>query len=189
MKNKFNFNKLASFLALLFLVFNVVSCQRDEDVTEDDLPQEEMTAIELKVTDIDAATTQSYKYDIASGTAPEISLTDGKSYQVETIFWNGEEDVTQEIRDAKDEHFLTFDFPRSTINLTREDTSTSTGVFGKVGLITKWEVVKVIDSSSPLVKLTLIHLPTSASDAQNGTVWGSTTGGETDAEATFGLSN
>ncbi len=116
-------------------------------------------------------------------------MTDGKSYEVTTIFKNGNEDVTQEIRDAKDEHFLIFDFPKSTTNLTRLDTSSSTGALGKVGLITKWDVVKVVNQSSPLLKLTLMHEPASANEAQQGTAWGSVTGGETDAEATFGLSN
>ena len=50
-------------------------------------------------------------------------------------------------------------------------------------------VVKVVGSSSPLLKLTLIHEPASASEAQNGTSWGSVSGGETDAEGTFGLTN
>lgn len=188
MKNKFNFNKLVSVLAVLFLVFNVISCQRDEDVAADDLPQEELTNIVLNVKDIATGTTQSYNYIIGSA-SPVIKLADGKSYEVTTIFKNGNEDVTQEIKDAKDEHFLIFDFPNSTVNLTRLDTSSSTGALGKVGLITKWDVVKVVNTSSPLLKLTLIHEPASASEAQNGTAWGSVTGGETDAEATFGLSN
>ena len=188
MKSKFNFKKLASVLAALFVIFNVISCQRDEDVAADDLPQEELTKITLSVKDIAAETTKEYSYIIGSG-APVIPLTDGKSYEVTVTFWNGSDNVTQEIRDAKDEHFLIFDFPKSTVNLTRLDDVTSTGELGKVGLKTKWDVVKVVGSSSPLLKLTLIHEPASASEAQNGTAWGSVSGGETDAEATFGLSN
>lgn len=109
MNNKFNFNKLVSVLAVLFLIFNVISCQRDEDVAADDLPQEELTNIVLNVKDIETGTTQSYNYIIGSA-SPVIALADGKSYEVTTIFKNGTEDVTQEIKDAKDEHFLIFDF-------------------------------------------------------------------------------
>lgn len=69
------------------------------------------------------------------------------------------------------------------------DDESSTGKLGKVGLKTKWEVEKVVKSSSPLLQLTLIHEPATANEAQNGTAWGSVTGGETDAQATFGLSN
>ncbi len=188
MKNKFNFNKLVNALAVLFLIFNVISCQRDENSAEDDLPQEDLTKITLNVKDLETKKEISYSYIIGSG-APVIPLTDGKSYEVTTTFWNGNEPVTQEIKDAKDEHFLIFNFPRSTINITRQDGPDSTGKLGKVGLVTRWDVVKVANSSSPLLQLTLIHEPASASEAQNGTAWGSVTGGETDAEATFGLSN
>lgn len=188
MKNKFNLNKLISLLAVLFLIFNVISCQRDEDVAADDLPQEELTKITLNVKDIATGASANYSYIIGSA-APVIPLTDGKSYEVTTTFWNGSEDVTKEIKDAKDEHFLIFDFPRSTINLTRLDDESSTGKLGKVGLKTKWEIEKVVKSSSPLLQLTLIHEPATANEAQNGTAWGSVTGGETDAQATFGLSN
>ena len=136
MKSKFNFKKLATVLAALFVIFNVISCQRDEDVAADDLPQEELTKITLSVKDIAAETTKEYSYIIGSG-APVIPLTDGKSYEVTVTFWNGSDNVTQEIRDAKDEHFLIFDFPKSTVNLTRLDDVTSTGELGKVGLKTK----------------------------------------------------
>mgnify|MGYP007095396982 FL=1 len=64
MKSKFNFKKLASVLAALFLIFNVISCQRDEDVAADDLPQEELTKITLSVKDIAAETTKEYSYII-----------------------------------------------------------------------------------------------------------------------------
>lgn len=188
MKNKFNLNKLISLLAVLFLIFNVISCQRDEDVAADDLPQEELTKITLNVKNLTTLQSTPYNYIIGSA-APVIKLEDGKSYEVTTTFWNGSDDVTQEIRDAKDEHFLIFDFPKSTVNLTRLDDDSSTGKLGKVGLKTKWEVEKVVKSSSPLLQLTLIHEPATANEAQNGTAWGSVTGGETDAQATFGLSN
>jgi len=191
MKNIFNTSRLFSLLTLIVLSFAVFSCQRDDDAAEDDLPQEELTNIILNIKDLSVADSPavSYNYSIGAGSAPVIKLTDGKSYQVETVFMNGSEDVTQEIKDAKNEHFLIFDFPKSTVNLIREDTDESTGELGKVGLITRWDVVKVVGSSSPLVKITLIHEPATANEAQNGTAWGSVTGGETDAEATFGLSN
>jgi len=188
MKNIFNLRKLASLLAVLFLIFTVVSCQRDGDSAEDDLPQEELTKITLTVKNLSTSESIPYNYIIGSA-APVIKLEDGKSYEVTTTFWNGSEEVTQEIRDAKNEHFLIFDFPRSTINLTREDGNDSTGELGKVGLKTRWDVVKTVNSSSPLLILTLMHEPATANEAQNGTAWGSVTGGETDAQATFGLSN
>lgn len=188
MKNKFNLKKLASVLAVLFLALTVVSCQRDEE--EDDLPQEELTNIILNVKDLSTSVVTTYNYSVGSGAAPAIKLADGKSYEVEMVFKNGNEDVTQEIKDAKDEHFLTFDFPKSSVTLTRIDDASSTRTDGKkVGLKTKWDVTKVVNSSSPVVKVSLYHESATVSESLNGTVWGSQTGGETDAEATFGLSN
>jgi hypothetical protein len=185
----FNTKNIIKLLAVLFITITVVSCQRDGSSEEDDIPQEELTNIVLLVTDDATGTTLSYDYNIGAGGIPTIPLADGKSYTVNTKFYNGNEDVTQEIIDAKDEHFIIFDFPKSTINITRADGASSTGALGKVGLVTKWNVVKVVNSSSPFLKLDLIHAPQSASSAQNGTAWGSVVGGETDAEATFNLSN
>ncbi len=188
MKNLFKTNRIFTLIALFILSFSVFSCQRD-DAAEDDIPQEELTNIVLNVKNLSTQETISYNYSIGAGSLPNIQLTDGVSYEVRTVFLNGSEEVTQEIKDAKDEHFLIFDFPRSQITLTRLDTSESTGVNGKVGLITRWDVVKAASTPSPLLQLTLIHEPASASESQNGTAWGSVTGGETDAEATFSLSN
>ena len=87
-------------------------------------------------------------------------------------------------------HFLIYDFQGSQINITREDDASSTRSDGaKVGLVTKWNVTKVVNSSSPKLILTLIHDATSVNEAQNGTTFGNVVGGETDAMATFGISN
>lgn len=188
MKNIFKTNRYFILTALFMISFTLFSCQRD-DAAEDDIPQEDLTNIILNVKNLNTQENISYNYSVGGGNLPNIKLIDGVSYEVRTVFLNGTEDVTQEIKDAKDEHFLIFDFPRSQINLTRLDTSESTGINGKVGLITKWEVVKTVYSPSPLLKITLIHEPATANEAQNGTSWGSVTGGETDAEATFGLTN
>ena len=189
MNNLFNTKNIIKLLAVLFITFTLVCCQRD-GAEEDDIPQEELTNIILLVKeDTPGAIAVEYNYSIGAGGISTIPLTNGKSYVVNTRFYNGNDDVTQEIIDAKDEHFIIFDFPKSTINLTREDGILSTGDLGQVGLITKWNVVNVVNSSAPFLKLDLIHAPQSASSSQNGTAWGSVVGGETDAEATFNLSN
>jgi len=188
MKNLFKSNNFITLLAMLFITLTLFSCQRD-DAAEDDLPQEELTNIVLNVKNLSTQQSISYNYSIGATSSPIIKLIDGASYEVRTVFLNGSEDVTQEIKDAKDEHFLIFDFPRSQVNLTRLDTAESTGTNGKVGLITKWEVIKTVNNPSPLLKVKLIHEPATASEGQNGTAWGSVTGGETDAEASFQLSN
>lgn len=174
-------------LCLCFLLF--VSCQRDDDSAEDDLPQEEITNIILNVKNLSTGENISYNYSMGAGSAKAIKLEDGISYEVETRFINGEEDVTEEIREAKDEHFMIFDFPRSEITLSRQDPPESTGIYGKVGLLTRWQVQKAEVVPDPLVIIKLIHDPAAASEMQNGSAWGSVTGGETDAEAIFSLTN
>ncbi|MDH6250794.1 hypothetical protein M2347_000521 [Chryseobacterium sp. H1D6B] len=189
MNNLFNTKNIIKLLAVLFITITVVSCQRDGSAEEDDIPQEELTNIVLAVTDIASGTTADYNYSIGAGGQPTIILQDGKSYSVTAKFKNGNEDVTQEIIDAKNEHFLIFDFPKSTINITRQDGNDLRNDGKRVGLKTTWNVVKVVNGAAPFLKLDLIHAPQSVNDAQNGTAWGSVVGGETDAEATFNLSN
>lgn len=189
MNKLFNTKNIIKLLSVLFIAITIVSCQRDGSAEEDDLPQEELTNIVLLVTDDATGNTLSYDYSIGAGGIPTIPLTNGKSYTVEAKFKNGNEDATQEIIDAKDEHFLIFDFPKSTINITRLNGNDLRPDGKRVGLKTKWNVVSVVDSPSPFLKLDLIHAPQSVNDAKSGTAWGSVVGGETDAEATYNLTN
>ncbi|CEJ71132.1 hypothetical protein BN1195_03475 [Chryseobacterium oranimense G311] len=190
MNKLFNTKNIFRLLALLFITVTVISCQRDGSVAEDDLPQEELTNIILLVKeDTPGSTAIEYNYSIGAGGIPNIPLKDGKSYTVEAKFRNGNEDATGEIIDAKNEHFLIFDFPKSKINITRLDGNDLRNDGKRVGLKTKWDVVQAVDGTSPFLKLTLIHSPESVNDAKAGTAWGSVVGGETDAEATYNLSN
>ncbi|MFY1047021.1 hypothetical protein [Chryseobacterium sp. GP-SGM7] len=189
MNKFFNTKNIIKLLAVLFITITVVSCQRDGSADEDDLPQEELTNIVLLVTEDGTTTTIPYDYSIGAGGIPTIPLKNGKTYTVEAQFRNGNEDATGEIISAKDEHFLIFDFPKSNINITRLNGNDLRNDGKRVGLKTKWEVVNVVNSPSPFLKLDLIHSPQSVNDAKSGTAWGSVVGGETDAEATYNLTN
>ncbi|MGG5208672.1 hypothetical protein ACQWU4_06960 [Chryseobacterium sp. MIQD13] len=189
MNKLFNTKNIIKLLAVLLITITVISCQRDGSAEEDDLPQEELTNIVLLVTEEGTTNTITYDYSIGAGGIPTIPLQNGKSYTVEAKFRNGNEDATNEIIEAKDEHFLIFDFPKSNINITRLDGNDLRNDGKRVGLRTKWEVIKAVDGTSPFLKLTLIHSPESVNDAKAGTAWGSVVGGETDAEATYNLSN
>ena len=179
-------------LTLLFLFFINTSCHRaDED--EDVLSQEDISNIILSVTD-DSGKTVDYDYSLNSIENPIIRLENGKTYQVKAKFLNGNEDETESIIKAKNEHFLIYNFIDSEIKIEREsadhpenDDVREDG--NRVGLYTKWTVAKAENEKSAELILTLIHAANSVSEAQNGTAWGSTIGGETDAEAVFGLSN
>ncbi|CAA7194053.1 hypothetical protein [Chryseobacterium potabilaquae] len=195
----FNTKNIINVLAVLMIAITIVSCQRNGSVAEDDLPQEELTNIILKVRDISPGSTAPaipYNYSMGAGGAPTIQLQDGKTYEVIAEFKNGNEDVTQEIIDAKNEHFLIFNFPNSDISLTRTDDANSTrGDEKRVGLRTEWVVNKAKKNPSATSQLifTLYHEPASVTeDSQtngNGIIFGTQVGGETDAQASYNIIN
>lgn len=192
----FNTKNITRLLAVLFIAVTVVSCQRDGSAAEDDLPQEDLTNIVMLVTeDVPNAQTKIYNYSIGAGGTPTVQLQDGKTYNVEVQFKNGNEDATQEIKDAKEEHFLVYNFPNSNITLTRTDDSSSTYNGIHVGLKTKWVVNKAVNnaSSTSQLILTLYHEPSSVTEASNvsgnGVVFGTQVGGETDAQANYSIIN
>ncbi len=176
---------------IVFLLISVflISCSR-ADEGDDVLSQEDISNIILNVKDDATGITQTYNYTVNSTTNPDIKLTDGKTYTVKTVFLNGNEDETQSIKEAKDEHFLLFNFQNSKIDLERMDDESSVRSDGnKIGLITKWKVVKAKNGNNPQLVLTLIHDPVSVNETKSGSVFGSVIGGETDAMATYSISN
>ncbi|CAD0221012.1 hypothetical protein KYG33_10490 [Chryseobacterium sp. D764] len=195
MKNIFKNTTLVLGLLFLAVSLSLTSCNRSDDEA-DDLPQEELSDVLLKVTDVATGTPVVYDYQVNSTTNPNVKLINGHTYNVEVIFKNGDEDATQEIKDAKDEHFLVYNFPNSDITLTRTDDASSTrGDGSRVGLKTKWVVntaVKNTSVPSQLV-LTLFHEPVTVSEASavsgNGVIYGTHTGGETDAQANYNIIN
>ncbi|MCJ8152270.1 hypothetical protein MKJ01_00675 [Chryseobacterium sp. SSA4.19] len=195
MKNIFKNTTLIAGLLFLSSSFSLTSCNRSDDEA-DDLPQEELSDVLLKVTDASTGTSMVYDYQVNSTTNPNVKLTNGHTYNVEVIFKNGDEDATQEIRDAKDEHFLVYNFPNSDITLTRTDDASSTRADGKhVGLKTQWVVNTAIKNTSAPAQLvlTLYHEPVTVYEASsvsgNGVVYGAHTGGETDAQANYNIIN
>ena len=187
---KFNILKITAIFALLFLF---TACNREDDPI-DDLPQEEISNALLLITDNADNITKVYNYQVNGSNIPNIKLENGHEYTVEIALKNGAEDVTQEVKDAKDEHFFSFDFPNSDIVLTRLDDATSTRSDGsKVGLTTKWKVNTAVKSGTAQVILTLYHESISVSEnsqaSGNGTVYGTQNGGETDLNVNYQISN
>ncbi|KQT23970.1 hypothetical protein ASG22_08070 [Chryseobacterium sp. Leaf405] len=195
MKNIFKNTTLI--LGLLFLAASIslTSCNRSDDEA-DDLPQEELSDVLLRVTDEATGTSVVYDYQVNSSTNPNVKLIDGHTYNVQVIFKNGDEDATQEIKDAVDEHFLVYNFPNSDITLTRTDDPEFVRADGNhVGVKTKWVVNKAVKNASAPAQLvlTLYHEPVTVSEASavsgNGVVYGTHTGGETDAQANYNIIN
>lgn len=196
MKNIFKNTTLILGLLMIAFSLSLTSCNRSDD-EKDDLPQEELSDVLLKVTD--EATPNApviYDYQVNSTVNPNVKLADGHTYNVEVIFKNGNEDATEEIRSAKDEHFLVYNFPNSDITMTRTDDTSSTRADGKhVGLKTKWVVNKAVKNAAATSQLvlTLYHQPVTVSEASavsgNGVVYGVQSGGETDAQASYNIIN
>ena len=180
---------MIKYILVIFFSITSVSCSRaDED--EDVISQEDISNIILNIKDDVTGIVKTYNYTVNAATNPLIKLEDGKIYSVEAIFKNGNEDETESIKAAKDEHFLIFDFQGSQIELTRVDDESSTRTDGnKLGLLTKWNVIKTLNGPNPKLELQLIHDAVSVSMEQSGSALGTVEGGETDAVGVFGLSN
>jgi len=195
MKNIFKNTTLILGLLFLAVSLSLTSCNRSDDEA-DDLPQEELSDVLLRVTDEATGVPVVYDYQVNSTTNPNVKLIDGHTYDVQVIFKNGDEDATEEIKDAVDEHFLVYNFPNSDITLTRTDDPEFIRADGNhVGIKTKWVVNKAVKntSASAQLVLTLYHEPVTVSEASsvsgNGIVYGTHTGGETDAQANYNIIN
>lgn len=193
MKNIFKNTTRIAGLLFLAASLSLTSCNRSDDEA-DDLPQEELSDVLLKVTDASTGTSVVYDYQVNSTTNPNVKLVDGHTYNVEVMFRNGDEDATQEIKEAVNEHFLVYNFPNSDITLTRtDDPEFVRGDGNHVGIKTKWVVNTAIKNTSAPAQLvlTLYHEPVTVSEASsvsgNGVVYGTHTGGETDAQATYNI--
>jgi len=193
MKNIFKNTTLIAGLLFLSASLSLTSCNRSDDEA-DDLPQEELSDVLLKVTDTSTGTSVVYDYQVNSTSNPNVKLVDGHTYNVEVMFKNGDEDATQEIKEAVNEHFLVYNFPNSDITLTRtDDPGFVRGDGNHVGIKTKWVVNTAIKNTSAPAQLvlTLYHEPVTVSEASsvsgNGMIYGTHTGGETDAQATYNI--
>ncbi len=178
---------LLKYILPVVLFLFLQSCSR-ADENDDVFTQEEISAIELTVVDELSGVSQVYTYIANSTFEPEIQLQDGRQYLVTVAFRNGSEDITDEIIDERDEHFLIFGFTDTDITLTRLDDDLRTD--GKrLGVKSRWLVNSAVNGGNPKLNLALIHDAAEVSEAQNGTAWGSVTGGETDALAIFGITD
>ncbi len=180
-------------LKYLFLIalFSVVSC------TVDGIPKqvnetEVISDVTLTFTNAQGqSVSYTYtdpRYRNKNYTSPVIVLKSGQTYTVSTHFYNKSnpdeiEDVTQEVVEEKDDHFLEFRFFKASVNLTRTDepkTTDSNGI--PIGLFTQWKAGTPTQNGA--VQVTLIHKPLTKS-VQNPE--GNHTGGETDAQVIFEL--
>ncbi|QLE03011.1 hypothetical protein HX109_16065 [Galbibacter sp. BG1] len=169
----------------------LTSCSDDDDDGIEPVnPEEVITDVTLKFTDSDGMSkTYTYTdplYREDSYVDPQIMLDADMSYDVEVSFLNNSnpddpENVTEEVIEEKDEHFVEYAFVTANVTLTRasDDITDSNDV--KIGIFTDWASGA---ASEGTVQVTLIHEPESK-DTSNPN--GSHTGGEVDVEVPFAI--
>lgn len=179
-------------LKLIFLFLGSailwMACSND-DIPKQVNEEEVITEVSLIFTD-ESGTSTAYtyidpKYREESYEDPIIYLESDKNYTVNTAFYDKSnpeepEDITQEVMEEKNDHFVEYRFHAIDINITRIDEEESTDDDGiKIGVYTEWETGETSEGS---VQQTLIHQPeTKNTENPNG----NHTGGETDVEVVF----
>jgi len=182
---------LKSSLLLCFLSICLISCSDDNDIPEPVNQHEVISDVSLSFTDANGETsTYTYtdpRYREQDYTDPVIQLDTGKVYQVSVKFLDKTdpahvENITAEVIEEKDDHFVEYGFTNVQLDLIRTDNAETTDSNGvQIGIHTQWTPVEVGQGQ---VQVTLIHQPESK-DTSNPT--GDHIGGETDAQVRFDL--
>ena len=175
---------LKFFIAILFFTA-VFSCRNSEN-PEDIHEHEEANKITLTITENGTTNLQSVSFQSGTGASAPILLENGKVYDVSVAFYhhhNGiDEDLTSEIIEEKDEHFLKYQFAGISVNVLRTADDVVRSDNQKLGLKTKWTVQSAPSNAVAIIQL--IHAADAVNDSDhNG--GGSATGGEADVNAQF----
>ncbi|MEY4002121.1 MAG: hypothetical protein RIT07_163 [Bacteroidota bacterium] len=160
-------------MAAITALFNLTSCHKHDE-------GENITTVKLTLTPKSGGNAQTFVWsdpDGIGGNAPKkadtIVCDSTENYNGEIQFFNGDEDITPEIRNEGSEHIICYSGPTSDvleINATDSD-----GKYA-IGLSTEWKPVK---KSVGLVRIILKHQP----ESKDGTC----DKGETDVDVTFPL--
>lgn len=181
--------KILSILFLNTLVFT--ACSSDDDLPEVINEEEVLTDVSLEITNATGETTTytftDPQYRDESYVSPVILLEENATYTVEARFYNksnpnSPEDITAEIKEERNAHFVTYAFANANVNLERIDGADATDSDGiPIGISTQWTTSA---TASGEVVVRLIH-EAEVKDITNPN--GTTVGGETDVEAIFDL--
>lgn len=180
-----------SSLLLCFLSLCLISCSEDNDIPKPVNQHEVISDVTLSFTDAKGETaTYTYtdpRYREQDYTTPVIQLDTGEVYQVSVKFLDKTdpahvEDITAEVIEEKDDHFVEYGFTSVQLDLIRTDNAETTDSNGvQIGIHTQWTP---LEAGQGQVQVTLIHQPESK-DTSNPN--GDHTGGETDAQVRFDL--
>lgn len=183
--------KLKLIIPISFFCLLLTSCSMD-DITPKQVNETEVISdVTLTFTDANGNqkdyTYTDPKYRKTDYEDPIITLKPNQHYDVSVQFYNKSnpddiEDVTEEVTEEKNDHFVEYRFNDAQVSLTRTDTEETTDQNGiKIGLFTEWDTG---DTSTGSVQITLIHKP-EIKNTDNPD--GNHTGGETDAQVIFDL--
>lgn len=141
-------------MAILFTGVFFTSCKNDDDVTPEPVnEEEEITRVSLIVEGNGASKTYDYKVD---GTKKDKIMLDANStYTVKFEVYNDEENenVTEEVKEEKEEHLVCFSPSNSSLRIVRSDKDDN----GKeIGLSSTWTT---LDNSTGKVQVKLKHQP------------------------------
>lgn len=178
----------AKILATGLLAISLFSC-RNNDHPEDTHEHDSIDKVVLTLTENETKNTQTVTFKSGNGADKSLVLENGKTYNANLQFFGHhdgkEEDMTEEIAEEKDHHFVQYGFAGVSVNITRtaEDTARKDGK--KLGLKTQWKVTAAPEmKDTTKVVVELIHEATEVDDTANSGS-GSHKGGEIDAAATF----
>lgn len=160
----------------------LTSCS-DDDSPEPINEEELITRVVLDITETGTTNTQTVTWNEGDSN-PNVVLEASKSYDVEISFFDASnpadiEDITVEVIEEADEHFVFFDNTSTiTINNASDDIEDSDGV--KIGVKTVWTAPA--GTTAGVVRAFLIHEPTTKTGDTR-----SDFGGETDVQVDFNV--
>ena len=183
--------KLLKTSLVLILSILCFSCSDDDNETPPTVINEEevITTVELSITDTESGKTEiiSWVADKNDSSNPEIKLAANKSYETAVRFLNASnpedvEDITKEVVEEKDEHFIFFTASETlkgftvTSNLDKDTIDSNTV---GINVETNWTTV---DAGTGKLTVFLIHEPTTKEGTTRNAF-----GGATDVEVTFNV--
>ncbi|MGB2086386.1 MAG: hypothetical protein ACPHUE_04630 [Flavobacteriaceae bacterium] len=165
-------------LSSMLLFFLFVQCKNDspEEINEEEV----INKITLQFTDSENTT---FSKTWNEGEAvPAITLQPNSSYQVAISFFDASdpadvEDITEEVIEEADEHLVFYEVTEATVSIESADDDTRDSAGVPLMINTVWETAA---ASTGMVRVYLIHEPSSKDGATRNAI-----GGSTDAELDF----
>ncbi len=172
-------NKFVIFISGLMML----SCSRE--IPEDIHEHEEANRLVVTYSEVGTTVEKVAEFNIGTGASVPIDLENGKIYNVDVEFFHDDEDLTHEIEEEIEEHFMKYIFSDINVNVVRTAADPTRNDGNKLGIHMTW-TVNSVPSATSKVNMQLIHGATTVDDSTNNGA-GSSTGGEPDIDVTFNI--